>query len=201
MDASQRRAPRCLSSRALSAGDGGAGGAGDEESKAPERSSSTRTEAEALHAQLLRHRTLELQARLRGGAGSQTSLLGGDRGGAPGAQTDLLQLPSSLPGGTSRTAVGMRGAARPPGVIRGSAALTPEEELRGCFCGSTGNHRARTYTLADWLDTWGKELRSTLLHLGHAVFGGKAASASQSDAPAAVEQAPPPVVPMVAMAR
>ena len=174
----------------------------------PERSNSVRTESEALHAALLRHRTLELQAKLRSG-----SLLG-TAAPAPASPADLLPLPSSLPGGVSRTpAAGTAAATRwapPPSGTRGSAALTPEEELRGCICGGAGsNHRPRTYTVVDWFDTWGSQVRSALLHAGRVIWGGGNGSghggndnAHADAAPSAAQQQGPPVlVPMVVLAR
>jgi len=218
MASSLRRPPRSLSTRALSdlgnirgAHDGGSGDGDAKADAKPERSVSSRTSTEALQAALLRHRTLELQARLRGGspladAGSAAALA------SSGA--DAMPLPSSFPGGMSRPplpGVAAAGRAVPAGAIRGSAALTPQEELRGCLCGGAGAaHRPRTFTVVDWVDRWNEDMRSAFVAAGVAIWGGRSGGGKAEPPPADAagpapaapgEQGPPALVPMVVMAR
>ena len=193
---------RSLSSRALS--ESNVPCEPDDAAKPPERSNSQRTESEALHAALLRHRTLELQSKLRAGSPLGTAA------GPPASPADLLPLPSSLPGGISRPAAARAEAATkwvpPPSGTRGSAALSPEEELRGCLCGGAGeSHKVRTFTVIDWLDLWGSQARSAFVQAGTAIWGGgkgNAGDAGASNAAGASTQPGPPVlVPMVVMAQ
>ena len=193
---------RSLSSRALS--ESNVQGGPDDAAKPPERSNSLRTESEALHAALLRHRTLELQAKLRAGSPLGTAA-------APSAgPADLLPLPSSLPGGVSRPAASRAEAAAkwvpPPAGTRGSAALTPEEELRGCLCGGAGeSHKPRSFTVLDWADMWGSQLRSAFVQAGTALWGGGSGQAGDAGAASnpgeSNQRGPPVLVPMVVLAR
>ena len=191
---------RSLSSRALS--ESNVQGGPDDAVKPPERSNSLRTESEALHAALLRHRTLELQAKLRAGSPLGTAAA------PPDGPTDLLPLPTSLPGGVSRPAAARAEAkwVPPPAGVRGSAALTPEEELRGCLCGGAGeSHKPRSFTVLDWADLWGSQLRSAFVQAGTALWGGGSGNAGNAEAandPGEAKQRGPPVlVPMVVLAR
>ena len=193
---------RSLSSRALS--ESNVPSESDDAAKPPERSNSQRTESEALHAALLRHRTLELQAKLRAGSPLGTAAA------PPPGPADLLPLPSSLPGGVSLPAAARAEAAAkwvpPPAGTRGSAALSPQEELRGCLCGGAGeSHKPRTYTLIDWLDLWGSQARSAFVQAGTALWGGGKGNAGKAGPPdaagASSQQGPQVLVPMVVMAR
>lgn len=221
MEPSLRRPPRSLSSRALSdTGNTRAaarnGSENGDRALKPERANSSRTDKEALQAALLRHRTLELQARLRAGsplgadAGSAAGL--GSNGATASSRLDALPMPSSFPGGTSRPplpGVTAAGRAVAPGA-RGSAHLTPEEELRGCLCGGAGSaHRPRTFTVVDWVDRWNEDMRCAFVAAGTALWGGRKSgkdAATAADADAAEpgtpqQQEAPALVPMVAMAR
>ncbi len=47
---------------------------------------------------------------------------------------------------------------------------TPAQELLGAFCGEAPFHKPRSYTLADWLEVWGTQMREAACAAGMHVW-------------------------------
>jgi hypothetical protein len=184
---------------------------------AAEAPASPRSPEEATRAALLRHRTLLLQARMREATADAAAAATGPllpcpaHAGSSAASLRPVRADSgrSAASSASASSSAARAAAayiaeHGPPSPRGSAMPTPGQELLGAFCGEAPFHKPRSYTLADWLEVWGAQVREAALAAGMHVWrahGGRREEAGRresgdggatADAAAAAAEAAPP---------